>query len=170
MAFIGFSLQTAARLRFASFARATKKVLRRSPVLLRTGSPRPARPAMPTPAVLLGPRALVGVLSQHRQADRGGRKTAAARRCIRATAFCRSGPAFADACKDAGLIFVGPPASAIRAMGGQDGSTAPHCRAAGVPVVPGTKRRPLRDPIEARKEAKRLGLSCHAEGGRRRRR
>ena len=43
---------------------------------------------------------------------------------------------FADACKAAGLVFIGPPASAIRAMGGK--SDAKALRAgAGVPLVPG---------------------------------
>jgi len=43
---------------------------------------------------------------------------------------------FAQACRDAGLIFVGPPAAAIRAMG--DKATAKRLmRDADVPVVPG---------------------------------
>ena len=43
---------------------------------------------------------------------------------------------FAQACADAGLIFVGPPPSAIRAMGLKDEAKA-LMQAAGVPVVPG---------------------------------
>jgi acetyl-CoA carboxylase biotin carboxylase subunit len=43
---------------------------------------------------------------------------------------------FADACAAAGLIFVGPPASAIRAMGMKDRAKA-LMEKAGVPVVPG---------------------------------
>ena len=43
---------------------------------------------------------------------------------------------FADAVKAAGLIFVGPPASAIRAMGLKDAAKA-LVEKAGVPVVPG---------------------------------
>src|SRR5207247_9773993 len=69
--------------------------------------------------------------------------------------FLSERAAFADACKDAGLVFVGPPASAIRAMGDKTEARR-RMQAAGVPVVPGTTA-PLRDPIEARKEAKRLG-------------
>src|SRR6267143_831947 len=81
--------------------------------------------------------------------------------------FLSERAAFADACKDAGLIFVGPPASAIRAMGDKTEARR-RMQAAGVPVVPGTTA-PLRDPIEARKEAKRLGypvmLKAAAGGG-----
>lgn len=43
---------------------------------------------------------------------------------------------FAEACAQAGLVFVGPPASAIRAMGMKDAAKALAERA-GVPVVPG---------------------------------
>jgi 3-methylcrotonyl-CoA carboxylase alpha subunit len=43
---------------------------------------------------------------------------------------------FADACAEAGIVFVGPPASAIRAMGLKDAAKA-LVEKAGVPVVPG---------------------------------
>jgi 3-methylcrotonyl-CoA carboxylase alpha subunit len=43
---------------------------------------------------------------------------------------------FADACAKAGVVFVGPPASAIRAMGGKSEAKALMV-ASGVPVVPG---------------------------------
>jgi 3-methylcrotonyl-CoA carboxylase alpha subunit len=43
---------------------------------------------------------------------------------------------FAQACVDAGLIFVGPPPSAIRAMGSKSASKAAMA-AVGVPVAPG---------------------------------
>ena len=68
--------------------------------------------------------------------------------------FLSERAAFAEACKDAGLVFVGPPASAIRAMGDKTEARR-RMQAAGVPVVPGTAA-PLRDPVEARTEAKRL--------------
>src|SRR6185436_8667765 len=74
---------------------------------------------------------------------------------------------FADACVENGLIFVGPPASAIRAMGDKTEARR-RMQAAGVPVVPGTAA-PLRDPAEAKREAKRLGypvlLKAVAGGG-----
>ncbi|MCC6642193.1 MAG: acetyl-CoA carboxylase biotin carboxylase subunit [Deltaproteobacteria bacterium] len=51
--------------------------------------------------------------------------------------FLSENAAFADAVRDAGAIFVGPPASAIRAMG--DKAAARRLmREAGVPVTPGT--------------------------------
>jgi 3-methylcrotonyl-CoA carboxylase alpha subunit len=43
---------------------------------------------------------------------------------------------FAEACAAAGIVFVGPPASAIRAMGLKDAAKA-LAEKAGVPVVPG---------------------------------
>ena len=43
---------------------------------------------------------------------------------------------FAQACSDAGIAFVGPPAQAIRAMGLKDRAKA-LMEKAGVPVVPG---------------------------------
>ncbi|MGI9374003.1 MAG: acetyl/propionyl/methylcrotonyl-CoA carboxylase subunit alpha [Hyphomicrobiales bacterium] len=43
---------------------------------------------------------------------------------------------FAEACKRAGIAFVGPPADAIRAMGLKDAAKA-RMEEAGVPVVPG---------------------------------
>ncbi len=74
---------------------------------------------------------------------------------------------FAEACTQAGLIFIGPPVGAIRAMGDKTEARR-RMQAAGVPVVPGTAA-PLRDPVEARREAKRLGypvlLKAAAGGG-----
>ncbi len=43
---------------------------------------------------------------------------------------------FADACERAGLVFVGPPAAAIRTMGSKDTAKA-LMEKAGVPIVPG---------------------------------
>src|ERR1700752_760447 len=81
--------------------------------------------------------------------------------------FLSERAAFAEACVENGLIFVGPPASAIRAMGDKTEARR-RMQAAGVPVVPGTAA-PLRDPAEAKREAKRLGypvlLKAVAGGG-----
>src|SRR5204863_8354185 len=81
--------------------------------------------------------------------------------------FLSERAAFAEACKDAGLTFVGPPAAAIKAMGDKTEARR-RMQAAGVPVVPGTTTT-LRDPVEARTEAKRLGypvlLKAAAGGG-----
>ena len=51
--------------------------------------------------------------------------------------FLSERAAFAQACEAAGLIFVGPPASAIEAMGSKIGARQLMARA-GVPVVPGS--------------------------------
>jgi 3-methylcrotonyl-CoA carboxylase alpha subunit len=50
--------------------------------------------------------------------------------------FLSENAAFAQACVDAGLIFVGPPAAAILAMGSKSASKAAMALA-GVPVAPG---------------------------------
>lgn len=50
--------------------------------------------------------------------------------------FLSENAGFAEACEKAGLIFVGPPASAIRAMGLKDAAKA-LMEMASVPVVPG---------------------------------
>lgn len=50
--------------------------------------------------------------------------------------FLSENPAFAEACNNRGLIFVGPPAHVIRSMGSKSSARA-LVQAAGVPVVPG---------------------------------
>ena len=50
--------------------------------------------------------------------------------------FLSERPDFAQACVDAGLVFIGPPASAIAAMGDKAGAKR-RMLAAGVPCVPG---------------------------------
>lgn len=54
---------------------------------------------------------------------------------------------FAEACREAGFTFVGPPADAIRTMGDKLSARA-VARAADVPMVPGTME-PTDDPDEA---------------------
>ncbi len=74
---------------------------------------------------------------------------------------------FAEACEAAGLIFVGPPASAIRAMGSKSAAKA-LMEEAGVPVVPGYHGE-AQDSETFAREAKRLGfpvlLKAAAGGG-----
>ena len=50
--------------------------------------------------------------------------------------FLSENPAFVDACTAAGIVFVGPPAAAVRAMGLKDAAKR-VMESAGVPVVPG---------------------------------
>ena len=74
---------------------------------------------------------------------------------------------FAQAVTDAGLVFVGPSAAAIRAMGDKTEARR-RMQHAGVPVVPGIAR-PLRDAADAALEAERIGfpvlLKASAGGG-----
>ncbi len=74
---------------------------------------------------------------------------------------------FAEACTEAGLIFVGPPSSAIRAMGSKSAAKA-LMEKAGVPVVPGYHGK-AQDFSAFAREAKRLGypvlLKAVAGGG-----
>ncbi|HEY0780410.1 MAG TPA: acetyl-CoA carboxylase biotin carboxylase subunit [Gemmatirosa sp.] len=74
---------------------------------------------------------------------------------------------FARAVRDAGLVWVGPPAEAIDAMGSKTAARQLASRA-GTPVVPGTTEA-LRDADEARDVADRFGypvlLKAAAGGG-----
>jgi 3-methylcrotonyl-CoA carboxylase alpha subunit len=50
--------------------------------------------------------------------------------------FLSENATFAEACAETGIVFIGPPASAIRAMGGKSEAKALMAKA-GVPLVPG---------------------------------
>ena len=81
--------------------------------------------------------------------------------------FLSENPDFAEACAGAGIVFIGPPAEAIRKMGSKT-SARKVAIAAGAPVVPGTEQA-LREIDDARREADRLGypvlLKAAAGGG-----
>jgi 3-methylcrotonyl-CoA carboxylase alpha subunit len=74
---------------------------------------------------------------------------------------------FAQACIDAGLLFVGPPASSIRAMGSKSASKA-AMTAVGVPVAPGyhgDDQSPQRLFAEAERVGFPLIIKASAGGG-----
>jgi 3-methylcrotonyl-CoA carboxylase alpha subunit len=81
--------------------------------------------------------------------------------------FLSENPAFVDACEAAGLVFVGPPASAIRAMGLKDAAKR-LMEQAGVPVVPGYHGED-QEPAALASEAERIGypvlIKARAGGG-----
>ena len=81
--------------------------------------------------------------------------------------FLSENAAFARACEEAGIKFIGPPSSVLAKMG--DKLEAKKIAVAcGVPVIPGT-REPLRDADEALAKAKEFGfpviLKAAAGGG-----
>ena len=64
--------------------------------------------------------------------------------------FLAENAAFARACEAAGIVFIGPPASAIEAMGSKTRARE-LMRDAGVPIVPGTV-----EPVETLADAQRI--------------
>ena len=81
--------------------------------------------------------------------------------------FLSENAGFAQLCEDAGVVFIGPPAAAIRQMGSKTGAREVAVRA-GAPVVPGT-REGLTDPAQALRFARESGfpvmLKAVAGGG-----
>ena len=85
--------------------------------------------------------------------------------------FLSENAEFAEACAAAGVLFIGPPPGAIRAMGGKTSARA-LMQAAGVPVVPGDNGKDgkgFASLAEARAAAARIGypimLKAAAGGG-----
>jgi 3-methylcrotonyl-CoA carboxylase alpha subunit len=81
--------------------------------------------------------------------------------------FLSENAAFAAACEAAGVVFVGPPASAIRAMGSKSAAKALMGKA-GVPLTPGYHGE-SQDPALLAREAARVGypvlVKASAGGG-----
>ena len=79
--------------------------------------------------------------------------------------FLAENAPFAKACEKAGVVFIGPPAKAIEAMGSKT-KARELMKAAGVPIVPGTTE-PVDGLKEARKVAKEIGypIAVKAAGG-----
>jgi acetyl-CoA carboxylase, biotin carboxylase subunit len=81
--------------------------------------------------------------------------------------FLSENAEFAEACTDAGIVFIGPPAEAIRKMGSKIAARK-LAIAAGAPVVPGTEQ-PIRDLEQAEGVARGLGypvlIKASAGGG-----
>ncbi len=79
--------------------------------------------------------------------------------------FLAENAEFAAACENAGVVFIGPPASAIEAMGSKTRARE-LMSDAGVPIVPGTTS-PADSVSEAKRQAKEIGypVACKAAGG-----
>ena len=68
--------------------------------------------------------------------------------------FLSENPLFPEACEAAGIIFIGPPASAMRQMGSKTAARA-RMSAAGVPIVPGATCETADEAVAA---AKKIGF------------
>ena len=75
-------------------------------------------------------------LSEHRTHHRRRAAQRCARRSIPATASCRRIPTSPRPAPQAGIVFVGPPPSAMRAMGSKSAAKT-LMESAGVPLLPG---------------------------------
>jgi 3-methylcrotonyl-CoA carboxylase alpha subunit len=81
--------------------------------------------------------------------------------------FLSENDAFAEACAAAGIVFIGPPASAIRAMGSKSAAKALMAKA-GVPLTPGYHG-DNQDPVFLEAQARDIGfpvlIKASAGGG-----
>ena len=108
-------------------------------------------------------------LPQRRADPRGRAASRAPRPCTPATASWPRTRRFAQACEDAGITFIGPPASAIEAMGSKTRARE-LMQAAGVPIVPGTTEPVATRRGRAQDHRRRHRLPGRGQGRGRRRR
>ncbi|MDA8636428.1 biotin/lipoyl-binding protein [Rhodobacteraceae bacterium] len=99
--------------------------------------------ALPAQSYLCGDKIIAAALSSGAQAIHPG------------YGFLSENPEFVEAVEAAGLVFIGPSASSIRAMGLKDSAKALMAKA-GVPVVPGFSGH--QDPARLLKEAEKIGF------------
>src|SRR5277367_4564088 len=80
--------------------------------------------------------------------------------------FLAENAPFAQACEDAGVVFIGPPASAIEAMGSKTRARE-LMQAAGVPIVPGTTEavETVADALRIAKDEIGFPVAVKAAGG-----
>ncbi len=80
--------------------------------------------------------------------------------------FLAENAPFAKACEEAGIVFIGPPASAIEAMGSKTRARE-LMQAAGVPIVPGTTEpvATVADALEIAKSEIGFPVAVKAAGG-----
>ncbi len=80
--------------------------------------------------------------------------------------FLAENAPFAQACEDAGIVFIGPPASAIEAMGSKTRARE-LMQKAGVPIVPGTTEpvATVADALRIAKEEIGFPVAVKAAGG-----
>jgi acetyl-CoA/propionyl-CoA carboxylase, biotin carboxylase, biotin carboxyl carrier protein len=80
--------------------------------------------------------------------------------------FLAENAPFAQACEDAGIVFIGPPASAIEAMGSKTRARELMSKA-GVPIVPGTTEpvATVADALRIAKEQIGFPVAVKAAGG-----
>ena len=80
--------------------------------------------------------------------------------------FLAENAPFAQACEDAGVVFIGPPASAIESMGSKTRARE-LMKAAGVPIVPGTTEAvaTVADALKIAKQEIGFPVAVKASGG-----
>jgi acetyl-CoA/propionyl-CoA carboxylase, biotin carboxylase, biotin carboxyl carrier protein len=80
--------------------------------------------------------------------------------------FLAENAPFAQACEEAGIVFIGPPASAIEAMGSKTRARE-LMQAAGVPIVPGTTETvaTVKDALKIAKQEIGFPVAVKAAGG-----